>query len=463
MSSWQPLIDNKKGIIYFHNKLNNKIQFDYPKKYNYNTNNYEDIFFENWKKTIIINEDSNDFEYNWINIKNGFTQKVNPNSTTSILESALNNNLAFFELFIEYGGNINYIDNLKRNCLHYIAINDNYFLAKLLIKLGCNINKRDIFGISPFLYCIKYLSLKTMKLLVKNKCNINIRDNNGNTALHYAVMNKNTKLILYLLKNGAKLEIKNNKGEYPIDIAKNNLKIQRILIKYSCLIDDENYYKLKEMVNSEKYEELLIKKYKLLEDEKYNKNNNKIIKDNIKINSENKENFIIKNKSTLFPFISFKRKNKSLKNDNTLIKINNDSNLFILPKNKILLRNKNDKKRENTINNYYIRNNENEDKYKKRIKIKNKIQDLPNNHRKYCLLSNCIKKLLYLLYIFFINIIFYYIKVGCLNLYNFSKKIITKKIKNNNNTPKIEKNIEYINYSNLSSSNKISNPSYESK
>ena len=220
MSNWEPVIDNTKGILYFIDKINNKIQFDYPKQYNNITGKYEDIFYKNWIQEEAINDNSfEESQYIWKNLHNGFTQKINPNSTTFILEAALNDNFAFFELYIEYGGDINYMDKLKRNCLHYIAINDNYILANLLIKLGCNINRRDIYGISPFLYCIKYYSFKTMKLLIENKCNINVKDNKGNTALHYAVIAQNTKLIIYLLKHGAKLEIKNKEEKYPIDLA----------------------------------------------------------------------------------------------------------------------------------------------------------------------------------------------------------------------------------------------------
>ena len=345
MASWEPLVDNKKGIIYFYNKLNNKIVFDYPKKYNYFTGKYEDFFFENWTENVIMNYDS-DEKHNWINIKNGFTQNVNPNSTTFIMEAAVNNNIAFFELFIDSGGNINYTDNLKRNCLHYIAINDNYFLAKLLIKLGCDFDKKDIYGISPFLYCIKYLSLKTMKLLVKNKCNINVKDNEGNTAFHYAVMNENTKLIVYLLEHGVKLNIRNNKRKSPIDIAKNNnSQIYKLLIKYSCLKEDEYYYKEKEFVNSEKYEELLIKKQKILEDEDKNIKNNELIKDMNKNQNKKKSNsndkfdsgnYINKKNSNLFPFISFKRNINTPNRNNHQIKIKNESKEIFLITNKKL-------------------------------------------------------------------------------------------------------------------------------
>ena len=352
MDEWEPLIDNTKGILFFRNNSNGDIQFDYPKKLNIKDGTYEDIFFKDWVQQTIINKDSfSGKQYVWKNIKNGFIQRINPNSTTFILEAALNNNIAFFELFIEYGGDINYVDKVKRNCLHYVAINDNYILANLLIKLGCKINKKDIYGISPFLYCIKYYSFKTLKLLVKNKCNINISDNKGNTALHYAVMNKNTKLIVYLLKHGAKLEIKNKKGQFPIDVAmdKNYSKIAKALTKYSYLIEDEKFLQLQQMIDNGKYEELLLKQNKEYEDDEDNndniKNNKDISEDekfskrkskSKKKNNKKKQNFKKEKKenkiSTVSPFITTEKNGTKLKNNKkriinlNLSPIKNDKN-----------------------------------------------------------------------------------------------------------------------------------------
>ena len=471
MNEWEPIIDNTKGIIYFKNKINNKIQFDYPKKYNILKEVYEDIFFENWRKEILINNENLLLEnqYIWKNIKNGFTQKINPNSTTFILEAALNNNFAFFELFIEYGGNINYLDKLKRNCLHYVAINDNFILAKLLIKLGCKLNKKDIYGISPFLYCIKYFSYKTMKLLIKNNCNINEKDNNGNTALHYAIMNKNTKLIAYLLKHGAKLEIKNKKGKYPIDISidRNYTKITKILTKHSYLIEDEKFYKLKEFSKTDKYEKLLIKKNKKFEEED---NNNKEIQNKKFIdNTPKSKDGKIKNN---FPFFLSKQNN----NQNKIKKLN----LLQIKNNKILNEdNKNEginyNKEEKSItydNEERKCNFKNKENFKRNNKKSIKGYSLNNNNEHIIISSkdniynksfDFIKSCFSLIYLFLVNTIFPYIKQKFIKFYYYSRKKAKKIYKYlkiytentylyYNNTPDIENQIEYLNYSGLSSS-----------
>ena len=484
MNEWEPIVDNNKGIIYFKNKINNKIQFDYPKRYNNLNGIFENIFFENWRKEVI--SENNDYlsenQCLWKNIKNGCTQKIEPNSSTYILEAAINDNFAFFELFIEYGGNINYLDKLKRNCLHYVAINDNYLLANLIIKLGCKINKKDIYGFSPFLYCVKYFSYKTMKLLIKNNCNINEKDNNGNTALHYAVMNQNTKLIVYLLKHGAKLEIKNKNGKYPIDMAtdKNYSKITKILARHSFLIEDEKYYKLTKLVNSDKYDKLLIKKYKQLEKEEENNNNKYMNIEKKKINnSENKDK---KNKNNL-PFL--------LSNQNDTKNKIQKLNLF---QNNKLLKEYNQKNRrinynedEINFNNEESSINENEKEikkgsfkkidsdYKKDINKKRKVNKIQlskkNTNKK--IISNkdniynksfdFIKYYFSIIYLFFVNTIFPYIKKNTIKfyhytrkkakeIYKFSKIYIQNTYLYYNNTPDIENQIEYLNYSGLSSS-----------
>ena len=505
MNIWDPIIDNTKGILFFQNKINNQIQFDYPKQYNNISGEYEDIFFENWIKEEIVENDSFDEKsYVWKNINNGLTQNINPNSTTFILEAALNDNFAFFELFIEYGGDINYEDKLKRNCLHYIAINDNYKLANLLIKLGCNINKRDIYGITPFLYCIKNFSFKTMKLLVENNCNINARDNKGNTALHYSVINQNTKLIIYLLKHGAKLEIKNNKGKYPIDLAidKNYVKISKILAKYSYLIDDENHYKLKEIVNSEKYDDLIKKKYKLLEEEEEEKQNNKNKKENKLKNNSKSKNKIIKNDNRKYNSNNKNISNiispilPSKNNKKRIIITKEDINLNLSPiKNnkKALVQNKNINKNNKYLNNPHFtgeiinnsdinnindtnyndssynfktfgkkknKNYNKNEKYNKDNKIQIKTSNISNQDNTY--LDN-IKYYLNIFFLFLLNTVFPYIKNNSMKFYNYSIKKGKKLYKYlkiyfqntyvyYNNTPDIENQIEYLNYSSISSS-----------
>ena len=456
MNKWEPIIDNKKGIIYFRNRINNQIQFDYPKQYNILMGEYEDIFFEDWIQEKVIDENSHEEKhYIWKNIKNGFVQKINPNSSTFVLEAALNNNIAFFELFIEYGGNINYEDKLKRNCLHYIVMNDNYNLANLLIKLGCNINKRDIYGMSPFLYSVKNFSFKTMKLLVKNKCDINLKDNKGNTALHYSVINQNSKLIVYLLKHGAKLEIKNNHGKYPIDIAKNRnyWKITKILTKYTYLIEDENYYKLKKLVNSEKYENLIRKKYKLLEKEE---KENKRGKAEEELYNNKSKNIIVKKSKDIFKITLFKKnninKNKNNKYNSSKKNIddkytNNDkSNINIInyeepyPK-KIILKNKNSKENVKTLKDY-----------------RNKTKNLDISNNEYIFLNR--KNYVKIFFLFLIKTIYPYIKNSSLKLYNYSIRKLKNIYKNlklkfqniYHNTPNIENQIEYLNFSSISSS-----------
>jgi hypothetical protein len=197
-------------------------------------------------------------------------------------------------------------------------------------------------------------------------------------------MNHNTKLIIYLLRHGANLEIKNNKGKFPVDVAmdKNYTKIAKALTKYSYIIEDENYYKLKEMVNSEKYDELLIKKYKEYEEEensdidnkkekiknksktKSKNNKKKKITKTKKINSNKKITFKTEkekekdNITTNLPFLSTQNKknnNINKKNDiinlnlnlspikNKTINLNNEDNNFF--------NNKNENKETNIINN----------------------------------------------------------------------------------------------------------------
>lgn len=53
------------------------------------------------------------------NVQTGMVQATNPRSQTYIFESAIENNIAFLEIYFKAGGNINLFDNKRRTPLHH--------------------------------------------------------------------------------------------------------------------------------------------------------------------------------------------------------------------------------------------------------------------------------------------------------------------------------------------------------
>jgi hypothetical protein len=108
------------------------------------------------------------------------TQDIKPSDNIYFLEAAFLDNLAFTKFYIEYNGNVNVIDNNKRNgiliyklALHYSVINDNYKITELLVNNNCNMEQVDNMDQTPLLLCTQYRSYRSLKILIKHGCNIN--------------------------------------------------------------------------------------------------------------------------------------------------------------------------------------------------------------------------------------------------------------------------------------------------
>jgi hypothetical protein len=104
-----------KGFLYFKLKDTNDCQWEFPRVYDHKTGKYKSVFLQDWVKI----RNSKTGAAFWKNSKTGLTQTVNPRSETYIFESAMLNNIAFLELYYQYGGDINLFDNKKRTPLHH--------------------------------------------------------------------------------------------------------------------------------------------------------------------------------------------------------------------------------------------------------------------------------------------------------------------------------------------------------
>ena len=73
------------------------------------------MFLRNWVKIRNTKTGANF----WKNQLTGITQKTDPRSQTYIFESAIENNMAFLELYYKAGGDIDIVDTKKRTPLHH--------------------------------------------------------------------------------------------------------------------------------------------------------------------------------------------------------------------------------------------------------------------------------------------------------------------------------------------------------
>jgi ankyrin repeat protein len=168
----------------------------------------------------------------------------------SSLHFASGSNYEITEILLEYGANVNIMDN---NCLTplYFALNGrNLEIIKLLIKNGADINISDKDNISPLHISIRINRKDITEILINNGANINAIDRDHKTPLYYACNKDNIyyyalnmkynlgkyeiKIVEYLLQNGADPSIPDKNGNTVLHITsvKNDHECTKLLLQY---------------------------------------------------------------------------------------------------------------------------------------------------------------------------------------------------------------------------------------
>jgi hypothetical protein len=97
------------------------------------------------------------------------------------------------KLLLNYGADINILDNLGRSALEYATGALNWSkpskaeqVVKLIIQAGGDVNVKSTLGHTPLIWAARAGNLNITKLLIEKGANANDTDNDGNNALHYA-------------------------------------------------------------------------------------------------------------------------------------------------------------------------------------------------------------------------------------------------------------------------------------
>ncbi|XP_023937149.2 putative ankyrin repeat protein RF_0381 [Bicyclus anynana] len=176
------------------------------------------------------------------------------------LLAAETGNHRLLEIYIRKGTDVQQIDHIGRNALHFAVCSNNLRPVQILLDAGVNPNIKDNVGMTPLSLClmrrpsltvaqllfdhgavlvprsdpmdtglfIQFVMMCTpteveqgiLKLLIEKGAIIN--DPNapgGRQALHFAAMSNNTTLIRILVELGADLHMRNHRDEEPIDVA----------------------------------------------------------------------------------------------------------------------------------------------------------------------------------------------------------------------------------------------------
>lgn len=107
--------------------------------------------------------------------------------------------LAFTQLLLESGFDLQATDSLHRNALFYALTDDCVDTAHFLIASGIQINQIERhFGESPLHWAVDFNQFETVKLLMEAGANAHFKNKRGKTALEIACLKKYTAISDYL-------------------------------------------------------------------------------------------------------------------------------------------------------------------------------------------------------------------------------------------------------------------------
>ena len=97
------------------------------------------------------------------------------------------------KLLLDYGADVNILDDYGRSALKYAAGALNWAetskakqVVKLIIQAGADVNVKSTLGFTSLMWAARAGNLEITKLLIEKGANVHDTDNDNNSALHYA-------------------------------------------------------------------------------------------------------------------------------------------------------------------------------------------------------------------------------------------------------------------------------------
>lgn len=155
--------------------------------------------------------------------------------------------------------------------LHYAVISENFQLVSLLIKKGADVNKKSFEGIFPLFLAVEYNYKNLITLLLSEGAKVNTQTSRGVTALQLACSQSNEEIISLLIQNGADIRLEDNNGETAFGTIRfdkeESEKSAVIMIKEFAKLNFENEIFSKKDMNLIKNKLVLAKHFKNCEKE----------------------------------------------------------------------------------------------------------------------------------------------------------------------------------------------------
>lgn len=136
-------------------------------------------------------------KYNVVNLLVAGIKDINivtENGFSLLLTATQSKQYKIMELLLKKGADPNIINSIKQAPLH-IASQTDIIYVKLLLEYGANVNVLDNDNWTPLRQSIICKKYDIAKLLIQNGANDDVIDENNRTSYDYAIFFENTKLI----------------------------------------------------------------------------------------------------------------------------------------------------------------------------------------------------------------------------------------------------------------------------
>jgi ankyrin repeat protein len=122
------------------------------------------------------------------------------------------------QYLIEKGANVNSVNSIKQNALHFAVVHQKPEMVKLLVDNETEI-KPNNFGITSLMMAVQLGTFEMVEMLDPSFEEVNIQADDGWTAVYFAVRKQDEKILDYLIEKGACINVRDDYKQTPVDFA----------------------------------------------------------------------------------------------------------------------------------------------------------------------------------------------------------------------------------------------------
>lgn len=137
---------------------------------------------------------------------------------TLLMMAASKGYIEIAQYLIEKGANVNSVNSIKQNALHFAVVQKKTEMVKLLVEHDTEI-KPNNFGITSLMMAIQLGTFEMVEIMDPSFEEVNIAADDGWTAVYFAVRKQDEKILDYLIQKGACVNIRDDYKQTPAEFA----------------------------------------------------------------------------------------------------------------------------------------------------------------------------------------------------------------------------------------------------